>query len=97
MLTLYQEIALLLLATAILGLLALRLRQPLIRALRRLGYDRHIVVTARTRHDHAELLAAGADDVLTPYSDAADHAARRIAGHLQPRSDTVTSPQEARP
>lgn len=73
------------------------LNRGLIRALRRLGYTRHIVVTARTRHDHADLLAAGADEVLTPYADAADHAARRIAIQLQQQSDTLIPPQEARP
>jgi len=55
----------------------------LILALRRLGYRGRIAVTAHGSGDAHRLADAGADEILLPFQDAADHAARRIAAGLQ--------------
>jgi Kef-type K+ transport system membrane component KefB len=51
----------------------------LILALRRMGYRGRIAVTAQTTGDGRLLSEAGADEILLPFHDAADYAARRIA------------------
>jgi Trk K+ transport system NAD-binding subunit len=53
--------------------------RALILALRRMGYRGRIAVTAHTTRDGVRLSDAGADEILLPFHDAADHAARRIA------------------
>jgi Kef-type K+ transport system membrane component KefB len=54
----------------------------LLSSLRRLGFTGAITVTAHHGGNGHRLRAAGADDVLMPYTDAADNAARRIAEHV---------------
>jgi Kef-type K+ transport system membrane component KefB len=55
----------------------------LLSALRRLGYAGAITATAHNAGNGHRLVAAGADDVLMPYTDAADNAARRIALRIE--------------
>jgi Kef-type K+ transport system membrane component KefB len=52
----------------------------LIKALRAAGYRGEIVVTAHHDSDARQLRRAGASRVLEPFTDAADYAARTIAG-----------------
>jgi len=56
--------------------------RDLVLALRRLGYTGVIAVTAHSSADAHRLADAGADEILLPFHDAADHAARRIAEAL---------------
>jgi len=53
--------------------------RDLILGLRRQGYKGRIAVTAHTATEARRLSDAGADEILLPFHDAADHAARRIA------------------
>jgi hypothetical protein len=64
------------------------LREPeldrqLVLSLRRNGYRGQIHVTAHSTADGERLMQAGADDVLVPFHDAADHAARQISESLK--------------
>jgi Kef-type K+ transport system membrane component KefB len=52
----------------------------LARGLRRRGFAGRIALVARDEADGGRLRRAGADEVLTPFSDAADFAATRILG-----------------
>lgn len=54
----------------------------LVALLRAQGYPGRIAVTAQSEGEAAVLRGAGADEVLLPFHDAADEAARRIAGML---------------
>jgi Kef-type K+ transport system membrane component KefB len=56
--------------------------RDLILQLRRLGYRGRIAVTAHNPREAHRLSEAGADQVLLPFHDAADFAARQIAGQL---------------
>ena len=53
--------------------------RDLILQLRRLGYRGGIAVTAHNAREAERLSEAGADQVLLPFHDAADFAARQIA------------------
>jgi 2-keto-3-deoxy-L-rhamnonate aldolase RhmA len=59
----------------------------LVDALRRHGFKGLIAATAHSRHDGKRLRDAGADQVLMPFTDAADHAARRITARLQEKEE----------
>lgn len=61
------------------------LDKALVLSLRRHGYQGLIAATAHTPGEGQRLTAAGADEVLLPFHDAADHAALRISEALQPR------------
>ncbi|QDH71074.1 sodium:proton exchanger [Lysobacter alkalisoli] len=61
------------------------LDRQLVHSLRRCGYEGPIAVTAHSSVEGKRLLEAGADEVLLPFHDAADHAARRIGDALQSR------------
>ncbi|MDP2238865.1 MAG: cation:proton antiporter [Burkholderiales bacterium] len=54
----------------------------LLKALRHHGYGGRVAMAAHSDSDSRALAAAGVDRVLSPYSDAADFAARTIAGDL---------------
>jgi hypothetical protein len=55
----------------------------LLSSLRRCGYEGTITATAHHAGTGHRLVAAGADEVLMPYRDAADNAARRISLSIQ--------------
>jgi Kef-type K+ transport system membrane component KefB len=59
----------------------------LVDSLRRHGFEGMIAATAHSRQEGRRLHDAGADQVLMPFTDAADHAARRIMGTLQEKED----------
>ncbi|KAF1719043.1 cation:proton antiporter [Pseudoxanthomonas wuyuanensis] len=54
----------------------------LMAALRRQGFTGTVAATVHSARDGERLQAAGADQILMPFTDAADHAARRIAAAL---------------
>ncbi|MCG6118138.1 MAG: cation:proton antiporter [Aquimonas sp.] len=58
--------------------------RDLVLALRRLGFRGRIAVTAHSAGDAHRLSDAGADEILLPFHDAADHAAQRIAAGRRP-------------
>ena len=59
------------------------LDRDLILSLRRLGFGGRLAVTAQTAAEGRRLAEAGADEILLPFHDAADHAARRISEKVQ--------------
>lgn len=61
----------------------------LLDALRKHGFTGHIAVTAHNAAQGHRLLHAGADEILLPFHDAADFAARRIARDLGQATDTT--------
>ena len=61
--------------------------RDLVLALRRLGYTGTIAVTAHSSADAHRLVDAGADEILLPFHDAADHAARRITEALRAQAE----------
>jgi hypothetical protein len=62
--------------------------RALIGTLREAGYAGRIAVTADRREDAPRFQALGADLVLTPYADAAGHAADRLLDPAEPAEDT---------
>jgi Kef-type K+ transport system membrane component KefB len=56
----------------------------LIKSVRSHGFRGRIAATAHSGAEGHRLLAAGADEILLPFDDAADHAARRVARALRP-------------
>lgn len=64
--------------------------RDLVLALRRLGFAGTIAVTAHSTADAHRLADAGADEILLPFHDAADHAARRIAEALKAKVEVPT-------
>ena len=74
------------LSTARWAVCALRnadLDRHLIRSLRHLGFRGRIAASAHSAVDGRHLAEAGADEILLPFHDAADHAARRIVSTLK--------------
>jgi Kef-type K+ transport system membrane component KefB len=65
------------------GLRSADLDHDLVRNLRRMGYRGRIAVTAHSAAEGRRLTEAGADEILLPFHDAADHAARRIGASLE--------------
>ncbi|MDZ4348693.1 MAG: cation:proton antiporter family protein [Xanthomonadaceae bacterium] len=65
------------------GLRSADLDYDLVRNLRRMGYRGRIAVTAHSTAEGRRLTEAGADEILLPFHDAADHAARRIGASLE--------------
>ena len=61
--------------------------RALVLALRRLGYRGRLAVTAHSAAEAERLREAGADAILLPFQDAADHAAERVfsdcRGHVE--------------
>ncbi|HRQ63288.1 MAG TPA: cation:proton antiporter [Xanthomonadaceae bacterium] len=55
----------------------------LIKSLRRHGFRGKVAATAQRTEDGRRLLEAGADEILLPFDDAADYAARRVAQAMQ--------------
>lgn len=68
-----------------------QLDRQLLHNLRKQGYAGPISVTAHSASEVRQLVAAGASDVLLPFNDAADHAARRISEALRV-TDSARSP-----
>lgn len=60
----------------------------LVKHLRGLGYAGIIAVTAHSEREGRRLSAAGADHVLLPFTNAADHAAEQALAWLSPGSKT---------
>ena len=54
----------------------------LIKSLRHQGYKGKVAATAHSGSEGHRLIAAGADEILLPFDDAADYAARKVANAL---------------
>jgi Kef-type K+ transport system membrane component KefB len=70
------------------------LREPeldvsLIKSVRRHGFRGKVAATAHSGSEGHRLIEAGADEVLLPFDDAADYAARKVAKALRP-AETVS-------
>ena len=59
----------------------------LVRHLRALGFAGTIAVTAHSEREAQRLRSAGADHVLLPFTNAADHAAEHVQAWLRPGSE----------